>query len=380
MDYHSIRVYELIDRFLNDKLSVQEKVDFKKHLSEEEGLRIELEKHQLVNAMVVEQELADLSSKIKAVDFNKPPATPWSKITLSFTVVVGMAVFTFFMFQSEEKHKTIVQNETVAIVKPKKHNSLNNIQVDQNLSTKVSPIKTEKKTPVELPNDPPELLDPILAIIQDSTLSHKELISRKDSIQNEPEKDSVWLSAKDNISVEERNEEFNCELDKVTFRVTTTPACEDDSKLGVIKFTEINGKGPFQIFLNEELVEETRIEDLDSDIYNLQIEDSRGCKSEVVLSEIVMTSCLKQNLGKIDDAFSPSNGQTWDAPINNDNAGELTIYNKSYEEVTEQEISSGDQFEWNGTNLNGEFAPVGVYIVKIQYTNGSVIVGTIEIL
>ena len=132
--------------------------------------------------------------------------------------------------------------------------------------------------------------------------------------------------------------------------------------------------------MNDELIEETRIEDLESDIYNLQIEDSRGCKSEVVLSEILLKKCPKAKLEKIDDAFSPSNGQVWEAPVNDYNDGKLTIYNKAYQEVVAQEIASGDQFEWNGTNLNGGLAPVGVYILKIQYSDGSILVGTIEIL
>lgn len=71
-------------------------------------------------------------------------------------------------------------------------------------------------------------------------------------------------------------------------------------------------------------------------------------------------------------AFSPSLGQVWEFPMEENANCKLTILNKSGQIVHEATIQNGYPNSWNGTSSRGLSITMGSYIYLFEYQNGQV--------
>ena len=74
----------------------------------------------------------------------------------------------------------------------------------------------------------------------------------------------------------------------------------------------------------------------------------------------------------VEYAFSPSLGQVWDFPIEENANCKLTILNKSGQLVYESNILNGYPNSWNGTSNRSISITMGSYIYLFEYQNGQV--------
>ena len=81
----------------------------------------------------------------------------------------------------------------------------------------------------------------------------------------------------------------------------------------------------------------------------------------------------------VEFAFSPSLGQVWEFPMEENASCKITILNKSAQIVHEMTILNGFPNSWNGTSNRGISITMGSYIYLFEYQNGQVERGYVTI-
>lgn len=367
MDYPTDNIFDLIERYLNNELNEGERIDFEKQLSENEQLRLEVEKHQIANVAIIESDLSAIREKLKT--HHKPTPTKNNTLRNIGLGVVGMSLLGGVLILNSQQETQTTQKPVLkdaVVTTPTIQDTTTVLSIDSIVSPQVQQIESTPK------NKP-------FIKTEDSTIDSAHTIEQP---KTKPDSSSsVSTNNKSNDTKEKHTPEPKtdpCLTTSINVSVKTTPACDDFSKMGTLIPTVSGGLKPYLFMLNNELIQLHEMNDLSEGVHELYIIDKNKCQSEVKEVEITSIDCSLNE--PFVDAFSPSKGQTWKAPVNNDIDANLIIYNQAQVIVKEEQIYSGDAFEWEGTNLNNNTLPSGTYIIKIQYDDGTIRIGTVEIL
>lgn len=103
-----------------------------------------------------------------------------------------------------------------------------------------------------------------------------------------------------------------------------------------------------------------------------EVEPTKAVIIEEPKPEVSKEVIQKSQAKNIEYAFSPSLGQVWEFPIEENANCKMTILNKSGQIVYETSILNGFPNSWNGTSNRGMSITMGAYIYLLEYQNGQV--------
>lgn len=367
MEYQTNQGFEEIDRYLAGDLPPDENAIFEQKLANDERLQQTLEMHKLANMIVVEAELEKVASQLKQYEFKTKPNLYKKWLWRLVMCFIGLICVCFFV-----NTKTDNDQETPP--------SKNEIEKEELLPVKK--VKLSLSTQKEQKYEP----------VSNSSTIKKEESSRKINHEiidtNHVEKNETIASdehqtienGKDiTLEKKEQQQKNNSTLLKpIKISTTIKKACDDDSELGEIIPRVTGGEPPYSYFLDGEYV--TDLAQLYAGAYTLQVLDAQNKWSDKEEVIITTKNCKTVESDLIDDAFSPSMEQQWTSPIHENLEGELMILDKNYRQVFTVTIPNGQYYEWDGTNQSGGILPIGVYVIKIVYTDGTTKYGTVEII
>lgn len=363
-----LETYELIDKYLNKKLSGEELTAFETKIKSDASFQELVEQQQLVNEVVAGAHFNDLRSKMTQdiAAFDKGKATKikwWTGSMLGLMILGGTG---YLLSEKATAPKTeIVSEQTVAkkqeepfipakkedkttpltkevYKRPGKQNQKNTDSKETDISEDPYFSKSQDAEPVEPASDPGVIAPPA-----------------------EVEPVNPFYSP----PATENTRKVNCDEVRISVSPQVQATCKGEAEGSIIIYgNKIKGGiAPYAISLNESDAHSNRevFANLEAGHHLLTIKDKSGCvtRQEVVIPE---KDCPKMNKF----AIQPDLGEVWNLPAHGSQSGTFSIYTGNGLLVYKADFGHGETAQWNGTDRSGSLVNAGVYIYIIEYSGG----------
>jgi hypothetical protein len=363
--------YELIDQYLNGKLSEKEKISFQNEISSNQELNALVEKQRLANQLIIENRLSKLKSQVGGdIQAGVADRLIFRKNLIHglwWTIGLITICATTFMVLSKEE---VVNHKSNQIKSVETHTQT----VVPNSTTTTESTKTEKVKP---------------SFKTDKTSVVKKDVMNQSPVEVELKKttadQTVDQTSKNhddtNVMVEDKKDP--CSQIQLNLSGNAIATCfgRDEGKL------EIDGAGgttPYKFGIRKESSKEvswkvpgvTSFDHLSSGKYYVIAEDKNGCKTDQEVSFIISSkSCVDEQTEEY--AFKPEYGEQFKLQPEND--GTISIYDRAGREVYQSTLHAGTEFIWDGMDLHGKFVEKGLYLYLLKYKEGNTKKGYITV-
>lgn len=373
-NYH---IHEQIDRYLNTNLSEEELAHFNAALLNDISFKETFEAQKEAHELIIDNEMIKLKERMSR-DLNNQgggDAYNWSKIILLSAAISSVVVFSYFLYNNTKQTSTTITQEEIII--------------DQK---EIAIINTDKENVVTKKNNTnSEISIPSSPIEKANTGEYKQTITSESNtnlnvnLSNENKVIPPPLVIEKTISTPEvknttqdHKTTVNCETIVITAEVRVDYGFDNQNEATIIvdKFSVKGGSSPYSFSLNKERFNnDNTFESIKNGNYHIHVKDKNGC-----ISEIKKEITVKIPQKEIDDAFTPSMGETWSFPIKNNSDATISIINKAGLTVYSSAINGGYPSEWNGRDLNGNELNAGSYYFVVNFVNNDLLKGHISIL
>ncbi|MBN8703685.1 MAG: hypothetical protein J0M08_11515 [Bacteroidetes bacterium] len=373
--------YDLIERYLDNDLTPQEKLEVEKRIVSDADFKAEFDAHQAANNIIVDNALVNIKQQLAQIHSNntKPSKLNGRRI-LSIAAIV--ALFTTFVLVYKNSNR---QTEPNSIVQPAIKNSQTEIATqDSSVTTshELSPetqntIVSEKKI-----SSSSKTIEPSPEKKEEAKLDEQAPVTRKDepSKPNNSNNYSQTSSAQSNsaesnktnvpVANENSNNEKNvCDGVQITPVIDVISSCQSQQN-GIITLSQEsqNAFAPFEYSIDngKNYYSSGRFENLANGVYKISIRDSRNCKSEVVSQTVDKQDC--------NYVLYPLQQKYWEVPVNRFNGFDvqLRIRNGRTGVVVYQTTISSNTFTWTGDDIQGIALPMGVYVYELSSTQSNI--------
>ena len=370
-NYH---IHEQIDRYLNNNLSEDELVQFNKSLLNDTSFKEIFEAQKEAHEMIVDNEMIKLKERMsKDLDnHGDGDSYNWGKTILLTAAISSVAVFSYLLYNNT-KPDTIVANQE-EIIPTKKEIAVTNINKEitttekNNTKTSITSSSLENNNTIgEKQPTVAENNNPVVSPSTENKINTAPVVTEK--IIPVPEIKNT---------IQEHKPVVNCETTVITaeVKVNYNPDDQNEATIIVDKLSVKGGSSPYSFSLNQSAFNnDNTFESVKNGNYHIHIKDKNGC-----ISEIKKEITVKIPQKEIDDAFTPSMGETWSFPIKNNTDATISIINKAGLTVYSSAISGGYPSEWNGRDLNGNELNAGSYYFVVTFANNDLLRGHISII
>ena len=350
-------IEQLIDAYAKGKLSGEKLQEFEQKMAQDEALNTKAQQAKALHSIVMQHKLLDVKQIALKEELKlREKEGTFKKAIVGGAIVTALLVMGTFYFISPSgddtnttKTPTITSKEgTVEPQLPSNEEREEQKQTGaQNTKTptKTSSSKSEETITTEVATDTAGLQPPAKPIKLDTLNS----TSANESQNTLP---------------------APCEHESLTPDIDIIGSCSGKSEGAVNVKAVYGGQEPYKKELYSSEGDAVSTENLLPGTYSMVITDVNNC-IKVVDIEIPKKAC------PIDDHFNPSLGELWNIPMK-DKDGTLKIYTKAGTPILEKNIESKSKLTWDGQTSNG-LAPTGYYIFVINYTDGTVLKGSITI-
>lgn len=411
-----IETYELIERYLNNELSADELVDFKKELQTNPELANEVNVQQMVQTVTVDSHLATIKDKTNAYNPYFSPSIRVSKyknIALALFTLLGSVGLVYTISQIGEKEKIshsvisqpinnttsesnitennstgidnsknptsssitekIIINKTPNHVTHSSHNvisshSNNNTPSNQNsISNSSTPKKTVKNDQfLSLERNETKIVEGNEIVKKSSNTSANSYTERSsekittilvtntnETIRSED--DTINVNQKFMKEMEGIELERPCQNINLKIKVHTTPSCTGNSN-GRIEISKIQGgTAPYSTKIdNFEFKNSTTYRNLNAGMHSLHIKDSEGCGHKYDVN-IKSENCFKVY------PINPSQQHFWKYNLSPKGDYSVAIYSADETLVYKIAVKNKNMLEWNGKSQQGNNLTEGKY-------------------
>lgn len=369
-------ISNLIDQFLSGKLSPEEKINFEQMMQNDADFAQEVELERIIKGAVIDNSLLDWKKAI-AEETKRQSNRKKNKYLLiagaciMAILISGMAIF---LTSNKDKKETTrpskaTKETSTIIVKEEIETNINSVEkTDTETKNKKSiPFNDQK---IIIPNTSETLKNEKKTIVT-NTQESKSKAQKTDSIPltHLSKTEEKFLETKNTHSVIDP-----CEKVTFTTEIKTIVTCEGQSEGQIILSNTKGGFGEYSYSLKDvgNWQSAGNFNGLQSDYYSIVIKDQKGCiftiPQEVFVAE---QYCYKPEIG-----FNPD-FETWEYKAFWTDEVEFKIIDKTGQFIIKETVT--DDFEWNGTNQQGEKVPVGLYRYYIK-TGKETKSGTITVM
>lgn len=350
---------ELIEKYLEKKLTANEVLDFEKKLSEDYSFAQQFEAQKVYDTLLEDYEILQLK---KQMQLEMPKSSGGNR---NYFLYAGAALLigigSYFALQNyTDKNLTdsiLIQKKEIKTEEPVPLNPTidSNIKNTYGNNSKVSEkIITSNNSLITTTNTEIQTTTTILET--DKNSNTKNIITEKDSIPKQKD----------------------CSGFVIENTIETENTCEGKSK-GSIKITGLKGgAAPYKYAINSKqgFTMSGKFNFLSVGEYYLSIKESEGCIFKIKEPiKIETKSCYEP----FNTTFNPSQESVWKLPIEAGQSGKFKFQNKAGLVVHEIVVQNGQPSEWDGINFKGEETPAGYYYVTIEKSDGTIEYGYLTI-
>jgi len=357
-------IQEFIDLYLEGKLD--ENHPFVQRLKVDEELALEVEVQKLIPDAVVDYRLMEVEKmvSVKKTQFLNQKPTNWNKTILSVSaLVIGVLSFLYFNQEKEviptkTQQNPIIEKEVSTVSSPKQEEKIN----DHTLQVVVEKPKAKENVVLSSTKEKETEIVKIEKEIQKTDVLIKEETKIENKISSpEKEKDlpKVALNPCSDIKIK-----GFIDAEKPHFG-------KSDGQISISNTK--GGEAPYRYSIDGKVFQdENNFEGLKAGNYSIFVKDKNACTSLLTQNYVLQNQMMEF-------VFNP-NESKWDAPIDVDKGGQISIINKSGQLVYLHNFGVSEECVWSGeTNLGGLAEP-GMYIYKINYSDGGVDQGKITVV
>jgi hypothetical protein len=368
-------ILELIDRYFADNLTESEKDSFHLRLAQDAEFKTLVENQKLANDLILGDRLYSLklmmdedfsSGKVKR---NQKSLNKGKLFLFGGLALITSAVRVYLMLGDEavKQNNTTIDSVNIDFLQipDVKSSGTNSEAITTSVISKKIEGDSKKLNDVAKQAEPELIEAPAFA---DAFIS----------VDNEP-----TIIAKDNQDKTEllpQVVEIRCAVKTIQAKVKSEPACmeKEDGRLIVGKTLPYVNPLIYGISstVGDTLWQSSNIfSNLPSGNYAIYVKDANRCLMLVKdMVEIENKECRKVQQTY---SFNPTYGET--VTIKADGDGIITIRNRAGVVVFSGNVSSGEDFIWDGQTLSGGISTPGLYIYSLEHRNGHSVRGEILI-
>ncbi len=373
-NYH---IHEQIDRYLNTNLSEEELAHFNAALLNDISFKETFEAQKEAHELIIDNEMIKLKERMSR-DLNNQgggDAYNWSKIILLSAAISSVVVFSYFLYNNTKQTSTTTTQEEIII--DQKEIAITNTD-KENVVTE----KNNTNSEISIPSSPIEKAntrEDKQTITSESNTNLNVNLSNENKVIPPPLVIEKTISTPElKNTTQDHKTTVNCETTVITAEVRVDYGLDNQNEATIIvdKLSVKGGSSPYSFSLNKERFNnDNTFESIKNGNYHIHVKDKNGC-----ISEIKKEITVKIPQKEIDDAFTPSMGETWSFPIKNNSDATISIINKAGLNVYSSAINGGYPSEWNGRDLNGNELNAGSYYFVVNFVNNDLLKGHISIL
>ncbi len=203
--------------------------------------------------------------------------------------------------------------------------------------------------------------------------NHKELQVPDSTIKN-PEAIPVKESE---LQTDDRTDSVDCSRVVISAEVEIEESCEQrpTGKISIVKSSIRGGNPPYGVSVDngKNFYSSFVFGELPPGNYILWLKDKYNCLTNAGSYWISSIDC------NYDFVFAPDKGELWKVP-NNENTGNLKIYNQQGKLVFNNRIDYSGAYLWDGRSSVGSSLPMGVYQFILELDNKDLLIGNITIV
>jgi hypothetical protein len=357
--------YDQIEKYVNGTMSEGERHVFESELSQNTGLKSQVEAYLFTNQLVKEYHLLELKELTAQVHLNEEKKKGWKKTALVATaaLLVGSIVFWIAKEKKEEPTPPTASTSRIEAMESPKSAPV--------LATESEGIKEEKPVlNAQAPSTPSPFKEgspsPILPEEHKEAVAHPAVIPQKTAAEPGPPSPEV-------VSPPVLQKEDPCAQIKITANCFTAPACkgEENGTISVSNFK--GGKAPYTFtVMDHNKAVHSLLHRIPAGSYEVVLTDAQHCTTTI--EDIV----VKEKACEQVFSFNPFIGEVWDIPTSPLH-GTLTIYEKTGNMYFSRELGAGAQEHWSGQSMEGELK-TGYFLFSIHYDNGTRKQGSVSIV
>jgi hypothetical protein len=355
------QAYHLIDAYIQNSLSHEDKTTFEYLLSQNSDLQLEVELEQLTSEILISNHIDAIQKEIKTYHQLQLRKTKWIKFGIA-VVLTCVCITCVYLWNTKNSEAFSTPTTNQLAITPNE-----NTYVIDSITTGISKTTTPNITPKN--SNPKKETNPTINIKSPTSYNDEE--KAKDiPLVNINKEEPVSPSNQQQV-VTTPIVKDPCDGVQINGKYEIVGTCpnKNDGQIIINKIT--GGASPYQYELkhNNHVVSLSHLED---GIYSLTIKDKNNC--EVTYSNIKVPNLSCQE----NFAFNPFIGETWKTIVGNQ-SGQIIIYDISGNIYYQKSFTSNEEIEWNGVSVRGN-TQSGQYIYIIKYSDGLSTTGNITLV
>jgi hypothetical protein len=353
---------ELIEKYLEGKLTADEVLNFEKRLNEDPSFVLQFEAQKISNTLLEDYEMLQLK---KQMQLEMPKSSGGNTNYLLYvgaSLLIGLA--SYFTLNDYNNKKS----EDPVSIKKEENKVEKNIPLNSTIDSNTKNIHTNDfKTTEKINNDKNTFIN-----------NEKEKINTP-AIIPEQNKNIYTGNIKNIVTVKDSfPKQKDCAGFVIEHTIEKENTCEGKNK-GSIKVTVIKGgSAPYKFSISSKQGFNTsgKFSFLSTGEYYLNIKENEGCVFQIKEPvKIEAKSCYEP----FNMTFNPYQEGVWKLPIEAGQSGKIKFQNKAGLLVHEIAVQNGQPSEWDGINFRGEETPAGYYYITIEKTDGTIEYGYLTI-
>jgi len=371
--------YRLIEQYLNDELSLSERIRFEERIAQDPALAEEVELYALSNKVVFENRLLEVKQKIQSSFPKNDNSSGWNRYIVPAIIGIGIiASMSGYLYYSKEhtsvtqKNKSEVQRSTIE----QEHTIINNAAEEEKTTPSLHASNpATNSTATSTANQ----VNITSVVKTDSVHTSTGIVPQIKTQTNDPIPSSSKIDNTNKTTANPPKDKINpCTNVVLAAEFKVTPTCKDATtgEIQIFLSKTTGGKAPYSYAINNESFGmESYFNELKKGTYTIHIKDQNNC-TQLFPKEIKEVTCIQP----LDDySFNPNRGQTWKYDNKSMAIAHIQILDKSGMLLKSYDVHPGQQVEWDGKSEQGNAVQMGGYVCLISYDNGVIEKGMIII-
>lgn len=366
------QTYQLFEDYIADRLKAEDKLSFEKELLNNSELNTEFEMHKGVHQLVAIGSLYELEKRVKNF---KPKSGGKGLLTSWLMAIALIAGMTSWLVIHQLGPKKVTEGKVtdVSAVLVEDQNLEKEVEEDPHAHIRGRANHKREKGLSNSTNE--EVNQELSGKDEQADIQEYDLVQ---VMEENTETELIEKEEKDDRKAKEIESDKTIDLCSdvvLTANVNATTTCQGVSEGSIILTRIKGGAQPYSVSINNKQPQKyTVFDNLEVGEYNLTLYDANACSTKIGSAKITSKVCGSG----VNDAFTPSLGQTFNVPDIDNQSGTFEVYDV-YNSLRVS-LKFYSELNWDGQDEYGGLLSSGEYIYKVILDNGQIKTGSVSII